>query len=125
MLTTILTTILTFFSLIPFSGATWFIIGIMGFLIWMFYRANKDDGNRLNWEDLVIDASNERASPYKLGFLIGMIVSTWLIITLADKDKLTYDLFGMWLGFLLGGSSFNSWMKSKTNPVEEDPTKEK
>lgn len=121
--------ILTLFTLLPFSGATWLVLFIMGFFTWLFMRASHNPNSQLNWEDLIVDQSTGKASPYKLGFLIGVIVSTWATITFVDRNKLTYDLYGIYLAFLLGGAGFNSWLKGKSNtpdpttPTLDDTTK--
>lgn len=99
---------------IPFTAATWFVIAILGMFVWLFARGSRNPNSPVRWEDLIIDSSNDRASPYKLGFLIGMVVATWIVLTFADKDKLTYDIFGMYLTYLLGGAGWNSFMKNKT-----------
>lgn len=113
--------ILTMLALLPFSGATWLVIFIMGFFTWLFIKASNNQESKLNWEDLIVDQSTNKASPYKLGFLIGVIVSTWATITFVDRNQLTYDLYGIYLMFLLGGAGFNSYMKGKAN-IPDTPT---
>lgn len=113
--------ILTMFALLPFTGATWLVIFIMGFFTWLFMRASRDPKSRLNWEDLIIDQSTSKASPYKLGFLIGVVVSTWVTITHVDSGKLTYDLYGIYLTYLIGGAGLNSWLKKGNDNVPPDP----
>jgi hypothetical protein len=104
---------------IPFTGATWFVIAIILFFCILFARANRDPKNPVAWEHMIIDASNDRVSPYKLGYLVGMIISTWVVITFADHEKLSYDIFGLYLTYLLGGASWNTFVKSKA-PRDED-----
>lgn len=125
MLTSLITHMSAVFAAIPFTAATWFVIMILAGLVVLFARSSRDPKSPIQWEHLIIDSTNERASPYKLGFLIGMIVSTWLVLTFADQGKLTYDIFGMYLTYLLGGAGWNSLMKTKgaeaapTTPSQE------
>ena len=73
----------------------------------MFAKASKDKKSLVNWEHLIVDSSTDRASPYKLGYIIGIIVSTWIVITFADGGKLSFDILGTYLSFLLGGAGVN------------------
>ena len=107
---------LAFITALPFTGATWFVIAIMTFFTWLFMKASNDPISKLSWEDLILDQSNNKASPYKLGYLIGVIVGTWVIITFADQGKLTWDIFCGYLTFLLGGAGWNSYLKGKNAP---------
>lgn len=113
-----------FFSAIPFTSATWFVLMTLAFFVWLFARGSKDDKSPILWEHLVIDSQNDRASPYKLGYLIGLIVATWIVVSFSDRDKLTYDIFGMYLTYLLGGASVNTFVKAKeaTTPVKVSGT---
>lgn len=113
------------YAAIPFSAATWFVIGTLAVFLWLFSKASRDPNSPIKWEHLIVDSHNSRASPYKLGFMLGMIVSTWIVVNFADKDKLSFDIFGMYLTYLLGGASFNSFLKSKvTNATQQsDETK--
>lgn len=99
---------------LPFSSATWFIIGALCFVVWLFYKAHRNPNSSIRWEDLITDSTTGKATPYKMGYLIGVIVSTWLMITLADSNALTFDLFGVYLTFLLGGSGWNSFVGMKS-----------
>lgn len=111
---------------IPFTAATWAVIITLVLFVWLFGKASKNPNSPIKWEHLIVDSQNDRASPYKLGFLLGGLVATWIVVTLTDKDKLTYDIFGMYLTYLLGGAGFNSFFKSKepstpTSTTTEEP----
>lgn len=107
-------------TLIPFSFATWFVIFVLGFFVWLFAKANQNPTSIVSWEHLIVDSVNDRASPYKLGYLVGVIVSTWIVITFADGGKLSFDILGTYLTFLLGGAGVNSYFKSGT--TQQTPT---
>src|SRR3972149_11556006 len=100
MFDTILKHITSFFAVIPFTGPTWFVLFVLSFFVWLFSQANKDPKSPIQWEHLIIDASTNRASPYKLGYLIGLIVATWIVVILLDKDKLGLDMFAGYLAYL-------------------------
>lgn len=117
--------ITTFPSHIPFSGATWFVIFTLGFFVWLFARASRDEKSQVNWEHLIIDSQNNRASPYKVGYLVGVIVATWVVIRISDAGNLSLDIFGVYLTFLLGGAGINTFAKAKQpdKPEDEEPQK--
>jgi hypothetical protein len=117
MFETFLARVTSVFHAIPFSGATWFVLLTLTFFLWLFARASANPLSPVKWEHLILDTSTERASPYKMGYLVGMIVGTWIVLTFADKDKLNFDIFGMYLTYLLGGASWNSFVKSKGDPA--------
>lgn len=125
---TFFTFVENFWAHLPFSTATWFVIGILGFSIWIFFRASKNPNSLINWEHMIIDSSTDRTSPYKLGYLIGVIISTWIVITLQDMSKLTIDIFGAYLTYLVGGAGFTEWLKHGKDPMangtKEIPTKQ-
>ncbi len=106
------------FTAIPFSGPTWFVIAVLTYFTVVFGRASMDPRSLVKWEHLIIDSQNNRASPYKLGYLIGVIVSTWIVIRFADRETLNFDILGMYLTYLVTGAGVNSFVKAKT-PVQD------
>lgn len=116
-------------GIVPFTAATWSVLLVLVFFGWLFSRADKDPTSPVKWEHLVVDSSNDRVSPFKMGYLIGGLVGTWIVVSLADGKALTYDIFGMYLTYLLGGAGMNTFFRIKggedtpnnlTEP-EEDP----
>lgn len=109
--------ILTVFEALPFSGASWFVILTMGFFVLLFARANNNPKSPIAWEDLIVSSPGpgrpRKVSPYKMGYLIGCIVGTWLVVQQADTGKLTFDIFGDYLMFLLGGAGMSNYFKNK------------
>jgi len=122
MIDAVLSTLSGMAAMIPFTAATWYVVATLGFFVWLFARASRDPKSPVKWEHLIIDSNNDRASPYKMGYLIGLIVGTWIVLTFADRDKLTFDIFGLYLTYLLGGSSWNSFIKSKVDGATDTPT---
>lgn len=110
-ITTVVKEVVQVWQLIPFTGATWFVIAIFVVCVWLFTKANNDPDSPVQWEDLIVDTSYHKVSPYKIGYLVGMLVSTWIVITFADAGKLTFDIFGIYLSYLLGGAG---WMNTLT-----------
>lgn len=113
MVTTIIANITTLGQLLPFTGASWFTIGTLFFFVILFRSANNNPANPVRWEHLIIDSQNNRASPYKVGYLVGVIVATWVVIRFADTQALNYDIFGLYLTYLVTGAGVNLFIKSR------------
>jgi hypothetical protein len=112
----------TMIASIPFSGATWFVLFVLGFFVWIFVRANKNPDSPIVWEHLIIESTTDRTSPYKVGYLVGLIVATWVVVSITDRNNLTLDIFGVYLTYLLGGVGTNIYAKKdviNTKPPTE------
>lgn len=118
---TILPNIIAGFAMIPFTGSTWFILFTMLFFVGLFFWASHSQNSNVCWEDLVIETKSGKTSPYKLGYLVGIVISTWIVIKLADANNLGLDIFGAYLAYLLGGAGFNTYMKNRIGKTT-DPT---
>lgn len=80
---------------------------------WAFVRATKNPHKKhsLDWTELI--TRDGVLSLSKLGQAVGIIVSSWVIVIMAQHDKISSDIFGLWLAFLLGGSSWSGYLKAK------------
>lgn len=100
---------------VPFSGATWMVLALLGFFVWLFKKADADPDSPIQWEHLIVDSETNRASPYKLGYLLGLIVATWIVIRFVDAGTLNWDIFGGYLMYLLGGAGVSTWKSTSEN----------
>lgn len=98
---------------IPFSSATWVVLAILTFVVWLFYKANKNPKSPVNWEDMILE--HKKVSPYKLGYLIGLIVGTFVIVQASDNKTLTEALLGVYLAYTVGGAGWMTYLNGKTN----------
>lgn len=121
MIESAMTQFITFWAMIPFSLATWFVLLTLGFFVWLFAKASKNPLSLVDWEHLIIDSETNRASPYKVGYIVGIIVSTWIVITFADGGKLSFDILGTYLSFLLGGAGVNILGKKSQPAIAVTP----
>lgn len=65
-------------------------------LVVSFRRAHKDPRFEFNVFDMIME--DGKVAPLQVVFMIVFAVSTWVIVDLQIKDKLTEGLFGLWLG---------------------------
>ena len=65
-----------------------------------FWRAHRDALAQFNAFDLIME--NGRASKIAVAFMLVLGVSTWVIVLLAIRDKLTEGMFGLWLAAWTG-----------------------
>ncbi len=64
------------------------------------WRAHRDALAQFNAFDLIME--NGRASKIAVAFMLVLGVSTWVIVLLAIRDKLTEGMFGLWLAAWTG-----------------------
>jgi hypothetical protein len=131
MLDSLFTHMALMFAAVPFSAATWFVLATLGFFVWLFAKASQDPKSPVSWEDLIVSSDTRKASPYKLGYLVGVIVGTWIVISFADAvgptpgtSKLTFDIFAAYLTFLVGGVVTTAVKKTTPAPVAPGPDPE-
>lgn len=93
-------------------NATFLMFVLIAFA-YMFYNATRRAEKSLDWTDLVTDKGTNNVSITRLSQLIGLIVGTWVIITLTMSGSITYDVYGMYLSFIIGGSGWSNYLKAK------------
>lgn len=70
------------------------------FVLVSFWRAHKRPTFDFNAFDLIME--NGKVSRLALWYNLAGAVSTWVIVDLQLKDKLTEGMFGLWLGAWVG-----------------------
>lgn len=66
---------------------------------WLLHRLIKCT-NALEWADLI--ATRGKLNSYKVGFWIGAIVGSWVVIKQTYMGQLDGAVFGIYMGFLTG-----------------------
>jgi len=91
---------------------TYSLLALLGCLAaWFAYHLRKDP--KANPLDLITAPDTGRLSSAKIGQLIGLIVSTWVVITLASKGSLGVDIFLAYLAFTGGVDMFGKYLRYK------------
>ena len=77
------------------------VLGGFGLLIILtFWRAHRNAMLQFNAFDLVME--NGRVSKIAFSYMLVLLVSTWVIVLMAWRDKLTDAMFGLWLAAWVG-----------------------
>ena len=63
---------------------------IMLLVVWSFYKAQRDPDNRFNLFDLVME--NGRVSRIGFAYLVGLLVTSWVLIRMADDKSRSLDV---------------------------------
>jgi len=66
--------------------------------------------------DLVTEPLRGRLSAAKIGQLTGLIVSTWIVVTMTMKGTITYDIFGLYLLYVAGVDLYGKFLRTKGLP---------
>ena len=76
------------------------------------HNAHKSKTN--DWSDLLTqNGPDNKVSLTKVMQLVGLFISSWVIIHLTIFGKITYDIFGMYLAYVGGSEGFSKYLKAK------------
>jgi len=102
---------------------------LIGFILCfavLFMLESRNPKSSIDWRDLLIDTKTKKMSSGKFGQFWGIAVSTWVIISLAQRPE-AYAIFPIvfpiYLAFIGGSWSYRSWLKSKASKEPEDEDK--
>ena len=94
---------------------------------WFIYHIRKD--RRANPLDLITTPDTGRLSAAKIGQMVGVVVSSWVIISATSAGKLSAELFLVYLAYTAGVDLFGKFLRYKQTvppaaeqiPIEEVP----
>lgn len=89
-----------------------FIIVMMfiSFII-MFWRAQAQKA--LNWIDLIRKPGTQEISLTKLIQLLGGMIATWIMVKITMDNKVTWDLFAIYLAYVGSVEGFSKFITAK------------
>lgn len=88
------------------------VLGIL-VILWIVNKASKDPNSPVSWDDFIVDPETNKASVYRLGYLFGGMISSWVICSLTLSDRLTGELLLIYLTYLIGGASWSAYLNNK------------
>lgn len=77
----------------------------------MFWKAQAN--NKLNWIDLIRKPGSSVISLTKLIQLLGAMVATWIMVKLAMADKMTWDIFAIYLAYAGSIEGYSKFITAK------------
>lgn len=79
--------------------------------IFMFWKAQAQ--NKLNWIDLIRKPGSDVISLTKLIQLFGGMVATWIMVKLTMDNKVTWDLFAIYLAYVGSVEGYSKFVSAK------------
>lgn len=100
-------------------GAILLVVALVFFCaLWRAQRKKQFD-----WTDL-ITRDGHTVSATKLLQLVGGVVGTWIIIKVTMNDRLTWDLFAIYLAYVASIDGFSKLMMAKYGSQSSDDTRQ-
>lgn len=101
--------LVTFFGFsFNFYGAVLLtLIFVFFFLLWKEHRKN-----RLDWTDM-ITRDGRKISSTKIMQLVGGVVGTWIVVKTTLDEKLTWDLFAIYLAYVASADGFSKFITAR------------
>lgn len=89
-------------------------IGFSGII----YSIHKNSFNQLNATSIIVDKQSGEISLSKIGQLVALVTSTWIVFYLTVTKNITEGYIGLYIATWAASNSINSWMKVKAGNVE-------
>jgi CDP-diglyceride synthetase len=95
------------------------ILGVSLLILWKWHKSD----NEFDLQQLIVDNTSGKLSIEKFLLVAAFTLSSWLIVGLFNKDKMTENYFGMFLGAFVAARAVSSGLtvlkdtKSPTPPV--------
>ena len=92
------------------------LISIIILFRWFFkFIRNSHDSQQVVWTGLVTAKGTNFVSLTKVIQLVGGTVSSWIVIKLTIQEKLTWDIFSLYLTYCAGTEGFSKYLTAKYN----------
>lgn len=94
------------------------IMMFMSFIV-MFWKAQAQ--SQLNWIDLIRKPGVSAISLTKLIQLVGAMIATWIMVKLTMDNKITWDIFAIYLAYVGSVEGFSKFITAKYGmPSQKD-----
>lgn len=91
--------------------------GLFLFFLGALWRAQRQ--GHLNWHDM-ITRDGTKVSTTKILQLVGGIVGTWIMVQMTLNEKLTWDMFAIYLGYVASIDGFSKLVMAKYGAAGSD-----
>lgn len=102
------------------------LMGCFFLFLFLILKEHKNPNSPIAWADIITDKTTNKLSLTKLGQLWGIVISSWVVITMAQIPA-AYTIFPLifpaYLAFLGGTWAWKSYMKDKMSGVQGNDSK--
>lgn len=108
--------------MVTVMGFTFNVYGAMLLIFFLFFMAALWRAQRkglLDWTDM-ITRDGTKVSTTKILQLVGGIVGTWIMVQMTLQEKLTWDLFAIYLGYVASIDGFAKLVMAKYGASASD-----
>ena len=108
--------------MVTMMGFTFNLYGAMLLIFFLFFMAalwRAQRRGQLDWTDM-ITRDGTKVSTTKILQLVGGIVGTWIMVQMTLQEKLTWDLFAIYLGYVASIDGFAKLVMAKYGAGSSD-----
>lgn len=103
-------------------GFSFNVYGAMLFILFLLFAAGlwrAQIKGKLDWTDM-ITRDGTKVSTTKILQLVGGVVGTWIIVQVTMQEKLTWDLFAIYLGYVASIDGYSKLIMAKYGAAGSD-----
>lgn len=100
-----------------FNSYALLIGAVQAFLVYLLWSAHKVGD--VSWTDMITSKASNRISLTKFLQLVGGLTGTWIMIYMTLHDRLTYDIFVIYLTYVGACEGFSKYISAKYNPIQQ------
>lgn len=89
-------------------------VGFVGIL----YSIHKNSQTKLNATSIIVDKNTGEVSLSKIGQLVALVTSTWIVFYLTVTKNITEGYLGLYIATWAASNSINGWLKVKAGTTE-------
>jgi hypothetical protein len=86
---------------------------VLMFIAFILMFAHAQIKGTLNWIDLIKKPGSSAISLTKLIQLVGGMIATWIMVKLTMDNKVTWDLFAIYLAYVGSVEGFSKFVSAK------------
>jgi hypothetical protein len=104
------------------------IVAIFVFFSFVLSRIVNAVENPLQWWHFISTRAadgNQYADIDKLGKIVGIVVSSFIVLLMTHHDKMDAVVLGVYLAFVGGIAGYSAYLRAKSGVPPEDPNKGK
>jgi len=88
-----------------------FVIFLLIIFVYAFWKAQK--AQKLDWTDIITKPNTNEVSLTKILQFVGGIVATWIMIKLTLSEKMTWDLFAIYLAYVASIEGYSKFILAR------------